>query len=914
MLTSEEILAWYQRRELSLQAQEVVEKIRSSPPARRVGTGRRNVSIRFPSRKMGVTIQAESRTVEFARLFIMEHDPTVLEFWDQPPSITLRWLAKTKTGEDRPTGVVYTPDFFVISEDGAGWEEWKTEEDLRRLAEEMPNRYVLDETRKWRCPPGEAIAEPLGLSFQVRSSAEIPKIFLRNLRFIAYYLREDCPGVSELAQEEVLSRVFDDRGITLDRLLKSVKIANSDDIYTLIAKEQIYVDLYAAPFAEPDRVHLYCDEETARAWRIVLAQDSFPVIGRPRTVLIEPGAPVVWDGRLWTILQQGQTTTSLLSEDKRPVELSNAHFQALVAEGKLVGLTEPPQKGSHNSEVQARFKRADIQQLKEASDRYEIIRPVLNGEASTDNTTQGRKIRRWVAKYREAERTLGCGYVGLLPDYRKSGNRLPRLTEKSVELINQFIETQYETHKQKNKSEVYAEFVTFCENNGLPTAPSYRTFVAAVNSRPRYEQVKKRAGHRAAYAYEPRYLELDYALPPHGDRPFEIVHLDHTELDVQLVDSQKGHQFGRPWATFLTDAFSRRLLAVYLTFDRPSYRSCMMALRECVHRFNRFPEMVVVDWGPEFQSDYFETLLSRYECSKATRPKAKPRFGSVIERLFGTANTQFVHNLAGNTQVMKNVRQVTKSNDPREEAVWTLGELYAQLRRWAYVVYDNLEHGTLKQTPKDAFESGLHRTGARRREWIDYDDDFIRFTLPGTSKGTAKLKPLLGVKINSIYYMSKDGAFDDEEIWNTQLPVRYDPFDVGHAYALANGEWTECISEHYASFQGRSEREKQIASEELRKRNRRHGQQFTVSAAQLAEFITSVESIEALLPQRLRDHEASAVFALMEGTDSHGRDESSDAPLPGASSNKADTIAGPAPVFSRAKSDAQANDEICEDY
>jgi hypothetical protein len=101
----------------------------------------------------------------------------------------------------------------------------------------------------------------------------------------------------------------------------------------------------------------------------------------------------------------------------------------------------------------------------------------------------------------------------------------------------------------------------------------------------------------------------------------------------------------------------------------------MMILRECVHRHNRFPEMVVVDWGPEFESIYFETLLARYECSKATRPKAKPRFGSVIERLFNTANIEFIHNLAGNTQVMRNVRQVTKSVNPRGYAIWTLGEL-----------------------------------------------------------------------------------------------------------------------------------------------------------------------------------------------------------------------------------------------
>lgn len=67
--------------------------------------------------------------------------------------------------------------------------------------------------------------------------------------------------------------------------------------------------------------------------------------------------------------------------------------------------------------------------------------------------------------------------------------------------------------------------------------------------------------------------------------------------------------------TLLTDAFSRRILAVYLTFDPPSYRSCMMVLRECVRRHARLPQIAVVDGGKEFQSTYFETLLARYECT-----------------------------------------------------------------------------------------------------------------------------------------------------------------------------------------------------------------------------------------------------------------------------------------------------------
>ena len=876
MLTSDELSLLCQRLGLSSQAQAVLEHIRSSPPARRVGGGGKNVPVRYPSRKMGMVIQAESRTVEFAGVYLMEHDPLVLEFWDQPnPPITLHYPVKQKNGRTRNIGVVHTPDYFVIREKAQeqgkrmielGWEEWKTEEELRRFERAESHRYVRDEHGQWRCPPGEAVAAPLGFYYRVCSSAEIHEVFQRNLRFLSYYLRGNSPHVSEHAKEQVLAHVQQEPGMGLSTLLSRIQVATSDDIYTLLAQDVLSVDLYASALAEPERVHLFIDEATARAWSVALGAHSFPPTSRPHTILIEPGVPVVWDGRRCTMVYQGQTTTTLLTEDQQPVELSNSHFQSLVAAGKLTGLTELPDRGSLSQEVRGRMIQAGAARLKEAYHRYITIKPMLEGKASTDNTSLGRKIRRWIARYRQAERDLGCGYVGLLSDYHKCGNRLPRLSEATLNALHEFIDKEYEQHKQKTKREVYGELVTFCKTQkGLITAPSYKTFVAAINHRPRYEQIKKRAGRRAAYSHEPMYLELSYTLPQHGDRPFEVVHLDHTELDVGLIDSQTGHCFGRPWATFLTDAFSRRLLAVYLTFDEPSYRTCMMTLRECVHRHNRLPELVVVDWGPEFESIYFETLLARYECSKATRPPAKPRFGSVIERLFNTANTTFVHNLAGNTQVMKNVRQVTQSVDPRGHAVWTLGELYVQLRRWAYEVYDTSEHETLGQTPKQAFEEGLLRGGMRPHRLIPYDEDFVLSTLPTTPKGTAQLVAGRGVKINKLFYWARGDAFcDHPELEKTPLPVRYDPYDRGHAYVFLKERWVECISEHYARFKGRSERELQIAAEALRKRTHRHSQQFPITAAKLAEFVTSVEAHEALLAQRQRDAEARAVFALME--------------------------------------------------
>jgi len=333
-------------------------------------------------------------------------------------------------------------------------------------------------------------------------------------------------------------------------------------------------------------------------------------------------------------------------------------------------------------------------------------------------------------------------------------------------------------------------------------------------------------------------------------------------LDIELVCSHTGRNLGRPWGTFLSDAFSRRLLAVIVTFDSPSYRSCMMVLRECVQRHARLPQIVVVDGGREFESVYFETLLARYECSKKTRPGAKPRFGSVCERLFGTTNTRFIYNLLGNTQITRNVRQVTKSVSPQEQACWTLGQFYTRLCEWAYDIYDTLEHPALGQSPREAFAMGIAQGGQRPQRFIAYDETFRMLTLPTTRKGTAKIMPHMGVKINSLFYWSD--AFLNPEVEKTQVPIRYDPFDAGMAYAFIKGHWVHCLSEHYATLSGRSEREIQLATTELRKRNQLHGQQFTLTARKLADFLSSLEAEELLLEQRLRDTETREMFASKE--------------------------------------------------
>jgi transposase InsO family protein len=412
----------------------------------------------------------------------------------------------------------------------------------------------------------------------------------------------------------------------------------------------------------------------------------------------------------------------------------------------------------------------------------------------------------------------------------------------------EFIDHHYENFKQRNRRSVWCALGSACAQKGLPI-PSYKTFCCAIRARSGSAQTRKRQGERSAYKEQPFYWALELTTPRHGDRPFEIVHIDHTELDIELRSSHTNRLLGRPWLTLMTDAFSRRVLAFHLTFDPPSYRSCMMIFRECVRHNGRLPQILVMDGGREFESVYFETLLARYECLKKTRPPAKARFGSVCERLFGTVNTSFIYNLAGNTQITRNIRQVTKSVNPRGQAIWTLAALHEHLGAFLYEIYEAMPHVALGQSPQEAFDSGLARCGQRTHRLVAYNHEFLM----ATTRGTAKVVPNRGVKVNHIFYWCE--AFRHPDCHGKQVAVRFDPFDIGTAFAFLHKEWQTCHSEHYLMLRGHSERELMLATEEIKRIHHVQSGEYAIAGRRLADFLTSVESEEALLKQRLCDSE-----------------------------------------------------------
>jgi hypothetical protein len=112
--------------------------------------------------------------------------------------------------------------------------------------------------------------------------------------------------------------------------------------------------------------------------------------------------------------------------------------------------------------------------------------------------------------------------------------------------------------------------------------------------------------------------------------------------------------------------------------------------------------------------------------------------------------------------------------------------------------------------------------------------------------------------LHRIYYWAE--AFRDPTVENRDVAVRYDPFDIGTAYAFVRNRWTECHSEHYVMLQDRSEKEVLLASKEIRRRKQLHSRErFTLTARKLADFLGAADTEEKCLIQRLRDKESRSI-------------------------------------------------------
>ena len=799
--------AYFRRLGLSRETQELLAHIRASPPSRTPGARRGNMPVWYPSTKMHCIMKAESAKVEFAFLLEAEHSDDVLEFFDQPPPIPLEYPDK-RGRTQRP---LHTADYFVFRSRQAGWEECKPVEELLRQAKSRPNRYVLDEQGNWRCPPGEAFAARYGLTYRVRSSDQINWATQDNWLYLEdYYQDLEKLTVSDADLETLWQIVNKHPGMSLADLRIAASVVSSDRINIAIAKHALYVDLAIYRLSEPWRAPVFASRHLARAY----AKPEVEV-----DLSIAPPAPTSHP----SITLEGRA----LLEHASDIDLATAVFRNRVIH-----------PGHYDDDEQRQTAEARL-------------------------AVPSRTRQYWQQVYREAETRYGSGFLGLLPRYHNcGGNR--KIDPEVISLMHGILETHYDTITQKPKRGAYGEYLKRCEEEHLKPVSERTFYTEAQHHKTTYEQTLVREGRRAAYRFKDYFHESEKTVSRHGGYAWAMAHLDHTELNLVLCDSRTGQPLGKCWLTLLILSHPRRIAAFYLTFDPPSYRSCLAVLRLCVKRYGRLPTAITVDGGPEFHSVYFEQLLALYRVRKHQRPAAEPRFGSPQARLFGTMETEFLYHLLGNTQASASPRVKTRATDPQRHAVWTLPTLASRLEQWADEEYDTIRHPALGMTPREAYELSMQRDGERAHKHIEYDDPFCMATFPTTKKGTAKVEPGVGVRMNHLDYWCE--AMRDATVEETQVKVRYDPFDVSIGYARIDGRWRECITP-YTEFAGCSERELQLLTEELRKRNHlQYGRdQVELTQKQLATFRRDNATVEAILSQQRHDRETKAALKVLEG-------------------------------------------------
>src|SRR5690606_24526593 len=128
----------------------------------------------------------------------------------------------------------------------------------------------------------------------------------------------------------------------------------------------------------------------------------------------------------------------------------------------------------------------------------------------------------------------------------------------------------------------------------------------------------------------------------------ERVEVDHTKLDIFVIDERFGMPIGRPWLTMAIDVYSGLPVGFHLGFDQPSWQSVMACLRHSilpkkkhyegyegiVNSWDAYgiPDMLVVDNGREFHSEQFELACQHLNIHVLHTQARCPWLKGAIER------------------------------------------------------------------------------------------------------------------------------------------------------------------------------------------------------------------------------------------------------------------------------------------
>ncbi len=375
-----------------------------------------------------------------------------------------------------------------------------------------------------------------------------------------------------------------------------------------------------------------------------------------------------------------------------------------------------------------------------ALQRYEIIKPLI--EYSTTELVENRAneydvnrstLWKWLKDYRENN-----SLMALIPKKRGWTTEKSRLSPQVSNIIKQAINDEYLNAKKPSISKTIEIVKAECSRLQLeaPHENSIRRRIEALND---YQVTKARLGSKAAIDK----FKAAAGSFPNADYPLAYVQIDHTPLDIEIVDDEFREAIGKPHLTLAIDVFSRMIVGYYLSLEAPSTTSVAMCIASCILSKKRklieldidaewqvegIMDSVHTDNGPDFRTNHISKACLKYGIHWEYRPIGGARFGGHIERMLGIVNLE-MHVLDGTT--FSNVQQ-RGTYDSAKQACMTLKELEYYIVYWITKVYHQKKHSALGTSPIVKWEEGVWGTkttaGTGLKERVsDEDTLFIDF-------------------------------------------------------------------------------------------------------------------------------------------------------------------------------------------
>jgi putative transposase len=200
----------------------------------------------------------------------------------------------------------------------------------------------------------------------------------------------------------------------------------------------------------------------------------------------------------------------------------------------------------------------------------------------------------------------------------------------------------------------------------------------------------------------------------------ERVEIDHTPLDILIIDEDTRLVLGRPWITLAIDRKSRCVMGFYISFHAPSAYSVLYCLRQAIlpkkEILSKFPDIkgtwpcagipktLVCDNGMDLHAGAVDKACLEMQIEVLFCGVAHPEMKGAIERLLGTINRGLIHCLPGT--VFSNPGE--RGDYPSEDlAAIDLKTLVHLLLKWIVDLYHNTPHRGLNgYTPLQVWAAG----------------------------------------------------------------------------------------------------------------------------------------------------------------------------------------------------------------